>query len=118
MWEPGFPGDSEVKNLPACTGALGDTGLIPGWGRFPEGGNGNPLQDSCLENPHGQRSLAGYSSWSHKELDMTERPSTNEGGSRAGQPQPRLPLPESSPTPKTSAAAPCRHPLPLPFTAM
>ena len=31
MWEPGFPGDSEVKNLPACTGALGDTGLIPGW---------------------------------------------------------------------------------------
>ena len=54
MWEPGFPGDSEVKTLPACTGALGDTGLIPGWGRFPEGGNGNPLQDSCLENPMGR----------------------------------------------------------------
>ena len=34
-------------------------------------GNGNPLQYSCLGNPHGQRSLAGYSSWSHKELDMT-----------------------------------------------
>ena len=35
-------------------------------------GNGNPLQCSCLENPHGQRSLSGYSPWGHKELDMTE----------------------------------------------
>ena len=81
MWEPGFPGDSEVKNLPANTGALGDTGLIPGWGRSPEGGNGNPLQDSCLENPHGQRSLSGYSPRSLEESDTTEQPSTNEGGS-------------------------------------
>ena len=32
----------------------------------------NPLQYSWLENPHGQRSLAGYSPWGHKELDMTE----------------------------------------------
>ena len=73
MWEPGFPGDSEVKNLPANTGALGDTGLIPGWGRSPEGGNGNPLQDSCLENPHGQRSLAGYSPQGRKELGTIEQ---------------------------------------------
>ena len=51
MWELGFPGDSEVKNLPANIGALGDTSSIPGWGRSPEGGNGNPLQYSCLENP-------------------------------------------------------------------
>ena len=51
MWELGFLSDSEVKNLPANTGALGDTSLIPGWGRSPEGGNGNPLQYSCLENP-------------------------------------------------------------------
>ena len=33
----------------------------------------NPLQYSCLENPHGQRSLVGYSPWGCKELDMTER---------------------------------------------
>ena len=41
----GFPGGSEVKNL------LADTGWIPGSGRSPGGGNGNPLQYSCLENP-------------------------------------------------------------------
>ena len=35
-------------------------GLIPGSGRFPGGGHGNPLQYSCLENHHGPRSLAGY----------------------------------------------------------
>ena len=37
------------------------------------GGHGNPLQRFCLANPHGQRSLAGYSPWGHKELDMTEQ---------------------------------------------
>ena len=36
------------------------------------GGHGNPLQYSCLENPHGQKSLAGYSLWCHKESYMTE----------------------------------------------
>ena len=35
--------------------------------------NGNPLQYSCLENPHGQRSLVGYSPWGRKESDMTEQ---------------------------------------------
>ena len=49
-----------------------DMGLIPGSGRSPGGGHGNPLQYSCLDNPHGQRSLVGYSPWGHKELDMTE----------------------------------------------
>ena len=39
----------------------------------PEEGNGNPLQYSCLENPHGQRSLTGYSPWGDKESDTTER---------------------------------------------
>ena len=39
----------------------GDLGSIPGLGRSPRGGHGNPLQSSCLENPHGQRSLVGYS---------------------------------------------------------
>ena len=43
----GFPGDSVVKNPPANAG---DAGSIPGSGRSPGGGNGNPLQYSCLEN--------------------------------------------------------------------
>jgi len=40
-----------VKNLPANAGDIRDAGLIPGSGRSPRGGNGNPLQYSCLENP-------------------------------------------------------------------
>ena len=44
---------------------------IPGLGRSHGGGNGNPFQDSCLENPQGHRSLAGYSPWSGEELDTT-----------------------------------------------
>ena len=50
---------------------MGDLGSIPGLGRSPGEGNGNPLQYSCLENPHGQRSLAGYSPWGRKESDTT-----------------------------------------------
>ena len=50
-----------------------DAGSIPGLARSPGGGHGNPLQYSYLENPHGQRSLAGYSPWGHEELDTTER---------------------------------------------
>ena len=52
--------------------SAGDMGFIPGLGRSPGGGQDNPLQYSCLENPHRQRSLAGYSIWGHKELDTTE----------------------------------------------
>ena len=44
----GFPGCSAVKNLPASAGNLGS---IPGWGRSPGEGNGNPFQYSCLGNP-------------------------------------------------------------------
>ena len=44
----GFPGGSVVKNL---LDNIGDAGLIPGSGRSPGEGNGNPLQHSCLENP-------------------------------------------------------------------
>ena len=51
---------------------MGDLGSIPGLGRSPGGGHGNPFQHFCLENPHGQRSLVGYSPWGHKELDTTE----------------------------------------------
>ena len=39
-----------VKNLPANAGDTGDVGSVPGFGRSPEGGNGNPLQYSCLKN--------------------------------------------------------------------
>ena len=60
----GFPGGSDGKE-PACN--MGDLGSIPGLGRSPGEGHGNPLRYSCLENPHGQRSLAGYSPWGHKE---------------------------------------------------
>ena len=44
-----------VKNPPANAGTVGDSGLIPGSGRFPGGGNGNPLQYSCLRNPMERR---------------------------------------------------------------
>ena len=47
----GFLGGSVVKNLPANTGNIKDTGSILGSGRSPGGGHGNPLQYSCLENP-------------------------------------------------------------------
>ena len=48
---PGFPGGAVVENLPASAGDAGDAGLIPGLGRSPGEGNGNPLQYSCLKNP-------------------------------------------------------------------
>ena len=66
---PPLPGGSNGKES-ACN--VEDLGSVPELGRSPGGGHVNPLQNSCLENPHGQRSLAGYSPWGHKELDMTE----------------------------------------------
>ena len=64
-----------VKNPPASSGDIRDKrdmGSIPGLGRSPGREHGNLLQYSCLENPHGQRSLVGYSPWGGKELDMSE----------------------------------------------
>ena len=61
-----------VKNLPANAGAAGNTGLIPESGRSSGVGNSSPLQFFLPGESHGQRSLAGYSPWGHKELDMTE----------------------------------------------
>ena len=43
-----------VKNLPANAGHIRDVGLIPGSGRSPGGGHGNPLQNSSLDNPMGR----------------------------------------------------------------
>ena len=65
----GVPGDSHGKE---STYNTGDLGLIPGLGRSPRGGHGNPLKCSYLENPHEQRNLAGYSPCGHKESDTTE----------------------------------------------
>ena len=65
----GFPGGSEGKES-ACNAR--DLGSIPGLGRSPGGGHGSPLQYSCLENPSGQRSLAGCSPFGCKESDTTE----------------------------------------------
>ena len=67
-----FPGSSDSKES-VCN--AGDLGLIPGLGRPPGGGHGNPFQYSCLENPCGQMSL-DYSPWSYKEPDTCEQLST------------------------------------------
>ena len=47
----GVLGDTVIKNLPASAGDIRDVGSIPGLGRSPAVGNGNPLQYSCLDNP-------------------------------------------------------------------
>ena len=60
----------EAGKESACN--AGDLGSIPGLGRSPGGGHGNLLQYSCLENFHGQRSLAGCSLKGSKESDITE----------------------------------------------
>ena len=70
-----------VDSLPTNAGDAGDAVSIPESGRCPRGGNGNPPWYSCLEKEdkkrHGQRSLVGYSSWGHKESDMTEHTGTH-----------------------------------------
>ena len=74
---------------PTCN--VGDLGSIPMLGRSPGGAHGNPLRYSCLENPHGQRSLVGYSPWGHKESGMTEQLSTaQQSGLRITEPSAHL----------------------------
>ena len=65
-----------AKYTPVSGGDIRDVGFVPGLGRSPGGGHGNPFQYSCLANPHGQRSWAGYFPWDRQESDMTERLST------------------------------------------
>ena len=88
LWRAGAVDQQHWHHLGACrlpwwlsgkestcnAGTIGEMGSIPGSDppRFPGGGHGNPLQYSCLENPHRQRSLVGYNPWCHKESDMTE----------------------------------------------
>ena len=66
----GFPGGSCSKQS-ACD--EGDPGSSSGSGRASGGGNGNPLQYSCLEKSHGQKSLAGYGPLNCKASDTTEQ---------------------------------------------
>ena len=75
----GFPGGSDGKEF-SCI--LGNLGSIPGLGRSPGGEHGNPLQYSCLENPHRQRCLAGCNPGGRKKLDWIER--------RTSSPQPAV----------------------------
>ena len=72
----GFPGGSGVKNPPVNAGDSRDVGFIPGSGRIPGEGNGNPLQYSCLENSVDRGALLGYSPWGCKKSDMTENTHT------------------------------------------
>ena len=58
----------------ACS--AGDVGSIPEWGRFPGGGNGNPLQYSCLENYRDRGAGRAYSPWRGRESAMTEHACT------------------------------------------
>ena len=68
-----FPGGAVVKNLPANEKEARDIGSIPGLGRSPGEGNGNPVQLLLPGRSHGWRSLVGYSPWGFKESDTTER---------------------------------------------
>ena len=65
-----------VKNPFANAGDKIEAGSTPGLGRSPGGGKGNPLQFSCLENPHGQRGLVSYSPWVSKNQAQLKQLST------------------------------------------
>ena len=66
----GFPGGSVVKKVPANAG---DMGSIPGLGRSPEEGNGNPLQYSCLRNPIDRAAWWATVHGIRRQSDMTEQ---------------------------------------------
>ena len=74
LFHLGFPGGSVVKNLPANAGEVGS---IPGSGRSPGEGNGNPLQYSCLENPRDRGAWQATVHGVAEELDMTKQLSNN-----------------------------------------
>ena len=75
----GFPGGSAVKSPPANTG---DPGLSPGSGRSSGGGNGNPLQYSCLENPMNRGAWWATVHEVSKESNMTEQLNNNKSQCR------------------------------------
>ena len=87
----GFPCGSGSKES-ACK--VGDLVLIPGSGRSPEKGNGNPLQYSCLENPMDRGAWQAADPWGHRESDMNKV-------TKQQHPAP-MPLPPGSPLGETS----------------
>ena len=86
MWDLGPPRWMHlVKSLPAKAGHTRDLGSIPGSRRFPGGGNGNPLQYSCLEDSV-DRGAWRASQWSREESDLTEQAHTSLAGILVPQP--------------------------------
>ena len=83
LWGPsrGFLGGMMVKNLPASAGDKGDTGSIPGSGRSPGGGNGNPLQYSCLGNPVDREAWKATSPWNQSPWTRPRAEHTRGGSS-------------------------------------
>ena len=73
-----------VKNLLANAGGVRDMGSIPGLGRSPGVGSGQPTPVFLPGESHGQRSLAGYSPWGHKESNTAEATEHAETGKRGG----------------------------------
>ena len=74
-WKKHFridPGGLVIKNPPVDAGDTRDMGLIPGSGRSPGGGHGNPLQYSCLGNPMGRVAWQAIVFGFHRILDTTE----------------------------------------------
>ena len=67
-----LPSGSVAKNLPANAGDAEDVSLIPGSGRSPGEGNGNPLKYSCLENPMDRGAWQATVQQGHKEPDTTD----------------------------------------------
>ena len=78
----GFPGHSDDKES-ACS--AGDLGSTPGLRRLLGGGNGNPLQYSCLGNPMDRGAWVGYSTWGHKRVghDLVTKQQQGEGSSQS-----------------------------------
>ena len=72
----GLPGSSAVKNPLAMQKDIGDAGLISGLRRSPEGGNGNPLQYSCMGNPMDKGALWATVHGGAKMSDMTQHTHT------------------------------------------
>ena len=72
VFKMGFPGGT-VENLPASAGDSCDLGLIPGSGRSPGEGNGNPLQYSCLGIPMARGAWWATVHWMAEELDLTDQ---------------------------------------------
>ena len=89
----GFSGSSDGKE---STCNVGDLDSIPGLGRSPGEGHGNPFQYSSLENPHGQRCVAGYSPWGFKEQDMTKNSIFKLVLEKAEEPEIKFPTPTGS----------------------